>query len=535
MPAGWREWRASVVLLRIILIAFVTAVLIPGGIPPDEWVPIRWDGGPLEVLRRAESENPILTDAQREAVRDWYRPDRLELLAGSPYNCLLLSWSLGRATDADAEQRKLVSEQAALARERGLAVLASVAFGPEWLESVQAAADVFDGIVLEGEFPLDAAKQALAGLQQTNPEAVVIPMGGWREVRRDGSFPILGSLGGLWPGMLSVSEAEEWGAGPTGNPWVLSNAWQVGALLADGSGRPAWMGHRPKRHRPQPLEFADHARSVADTGMAGGKWVVALGDDWRERLFKREDEALAEWKRLGEHVKFFAEREDWRNFQAWPSVVVVHDPVADSQFDSFDVLNMLSVYHVPHRVVLRSDLAEQPLEPGTAVMVFDFAPGAEPELNRLREFTGAGGALLLGPSWRTGEEKAGASAPELIAGAGSISKYPAEEVDSDRFSRQVRDLVEDKHVAPRPYNVGSIISLYRYDSSSGQALLQMTEYGDYPTENITVRFPREVASAKVYFIDREPIDLKIYEGDKGGSEIDIPEVPGYCAVIIEFR
>jgi hypothetical protein len=63
----------------------------------------------------------------------------------------------------------------------------------------------------------------------------------------------------------------------------------------------------------------------------------------------------------------------------------------------------------------------------------------------------------------------------------------------------------------------------------------MTEYGDYPTENITVRLPTEVAAATVHFIDREPVTLKIYEGDHGGSEIDIPEVPGYCGVIIEFR
>jgi hypothetical protein len=63
----------------------------------------------------------------------------------------------------------------------------------------------------------------------------------------------------------------------------------------------------------------------------------------------------------------------------------------------------------------------------------------------------------------------------------------------------------------------------------------MTEYGDYPTENITVRFPHAVAAATAHFIDREPLALKVYEGDKGGSEIDIPEVPGYCGAIIEFR
>ena len=42
-------------------------------------------------------------------------------------------------------------------------------------------------------------------------------------------------------------------------------------LRADGSGRPAWMGHRPKPHRPQPLEFKDYARAVADSAMSGGK------------------------------------------------------------------------------------------------------------------------------------------------------------------------------------------------------------------------------------------------------------------------
>ena len=331
--------------------------------------------------------------------------------------------------------------------------------------------------------------------------------------------------------MLSVSEAEEWGAGPTSNPWVLSNAWQVDVLAADGSARPVWMGHRPKKHRPQALEFTDHARAVADVGMAGGTWVVALGDAWRARLRAGEEEALAEWRRLGEHVKFFRNRDDWHAFKNWPSVVVVHDPAADGEFDSFDVLNMLSVYHVPHRVVLRKDLPDKQVEDGSAVLVYDFEPGPAGEVDKLREFTGKGGTLLLGPRWR----KAGDSAPELIAGAGSIRRYPAEEVDSDRFSRDVRDLVEEKHAAPRPYNVGSIISLYRYDPASDRALLQMTEYGDYPTENITVRFPREIKSATVHFVEREALDLKIYEGDKGGSEIDIPEVPGYCGVVIAFQ
>lgn len=518
-------------LSRLLLIGVLVVSVVSAAAALAGWVPLRWDGGPLEVARRLGSESPIETEAQRGVIEGWYAPETLALLDDVPYNCLVLTWSLGRAADADTAQRALVTQYAGLLRERGLAVLGSVEFGPDWAEAVQAAAGVFDGVVLEGEFPAPAAAQALAVLRATNPEAVVIPMGDWQHVHRDADFPILGNLSGLWPGMLSVSEAEEWGAGPTSNPWVLSNSWQVGVLLADGSDRPVWMGHRPKKHRPQPLEFADHARAVADIGMAGGTWVVALGDDFRERLHKGDSDALVDWRRLGEHVRFFREREEWRVFKNWPSVVVVHDPAAGGEFDSFDVLNMLSVYHVPHRVVLRKDFPDKQIEDGSAVLVYDFEPGDAPEVDKLREFAGKGGTLLLGPKWR----KAGDSAPELIAGAGSIRRYPPEEVDSDRFSRNVRDLVEDKHAAPRPYNVGSIISLYRYDPSSDRALLQMTEYGDYPTENITVRFPREIKTATVHSIGGEPVELKIYEGDKGGSEIDIPEVPGYCGVIIEFQ
>ena len=518
-------------LSRFLLITVLAVSLASAASLPEEWVPLRWDGGPLEVARRLGSENPIETASQRGVIEGWYAPETLALLKDTPYNCLVLTWSLGRATDADTAQCELVTKYEGLLRERGLAVLASVEFGPDWAEAVQAAAGLFDGVVLEGEFPAPAAVEALAMLRSVNPDAVVIPMGDWQHVQRGEKFPILANLSGLWPGMLSVSEAEEWGAGPTSNPWVLSNAWQVGVLLADGSDRPVWMGHRPMKHRPQPLEFADHARAVADVGMAGGTWVVALGDDLRERLHKGEDEALDEWRRLGEHVKFFGERQQWRAFKTWPSVVVVHDPAAGGEFDSFDVLNMLSVYHVPHRIVLRKDFPDKQVEDGSAVLVYDFEPGPAQEVDKLREFTGAGGTLLLGPRWR----EAGDSAPELIAGAGSIRRYPPEEVDSDRFSRNVRDLVEDKHAAPRPYNVGSIISLYRYDPSSDRGLLQMTEYGDYPTENITVRFPRAIKSATVHSIKGEPLELKIYEGDKGGSEIDIPEVPGYCGIIIEFQ
>jgi len=94
-------------------------------------------------------------------------------------------------------------------------------------------------------------------------------------------------------------------------------------------------------------------------------------------------------------------------------------------------------------------------------------------------------------------------------------------------------MVDKQHAAPKLYNVGSIISLYSVNPETGQALLQMTEYGDFPTENVTVRLPHKIHKASYQTIGGEPQDLKIYEGEDEGSEVDVPKVPVYCAILFE--
>lgn len=61
---------------------------------PDSWVPARWDGGPLEVVRRT-GDKALSDPAVREAIANWYSPVTLGLLDGSPVNCLLLTLSAG--------------------------------------------------------------------------------------------------------------------------------------------------------------------------------------------------------------------------------------------------------------------------------------------------------------------------------------------------------------------------------------------------------------------------------------------------------
>jgi hypothetical protein len=130
------------------------------------------------------------------------------------------------------------------------------------------------------------------------------------------------------------------------------------------------------------------------------------------------------------------------------------------------------------------------------------------------------------------EYKGGAEFHRVIPGKGSKVAFPAPELNGDKFASELRDRLEKKQAAPKIYNVGTIMSRYSEDPDSGRAVLQLTEYSDYPTENVTVRLPAKMAKARFIPLEGSEEDLEIYEGD-GGSEIVIPEVPYYCAVVLE--
>jgi len=80
--------------------------------------PMRWPCGPLEVaLRRRQT--PILPDEVKVNLLKWTAPESLELLRGTPINCLIVPWAAGVAEDEE-QQRQL---RPVLARARALGLL----------------------------------------------------------------------------------------------------------------------------------------------------------------------------------------------------------------------------------------------------------------------------------------------------------------------------------------------------------------------------------------------------------------------------
>src|SRR5262249_21427507 len=124
---------------------------------PEAWVPTYWEGGPLEVARRA-GDKALSAAAIREAIAGWYDPATLGLLEGTPVNCLLVTFSAGLAPEVERQQQQLVKDYARAAHEKGISVLGLLYKGADASKVAPGAADAgLDGLVIDSGFPEAAA------------------------------------------------------------------------------------------------------------------------------------------------------------------------------------------------------------------------------------------------------------------------------------------------------------------------------------------------------------------------------------------
>ena len=83
---------------------------------------------------------------------------------------------------------------------------------------------------------------------------------------------------GQWPGVQALQASTS--AGPTGNPWVDSNGWNVRLESARHPGARVWVDAIPKG-----LVSADsHLLALADSAAYGGRWIISLDEIGRAHV-----------------------------------------------------------------------------------------------------------------------------------------------------------------------------------------------------------------------------------------------------------
>ena len=67
-----------------------------------KWVPMKWPCGPLEIARRKRSRS--FNADLKDMLEAWEQPSTLELLKGTPVNCLVVDWANGSPEDSAQQQ-----------------------------------------------------------------------------------------------------------------------------------------------------------------------------------------------------------------------------------------------------------------------------------------------------------------------------------------------------------------------------------------------------------------------------------------------
>ncbi len=201
--------------------------------------------------------------------------------------------------------------------------------------------------------------------------------------------PVLAIDESVWPRVRVTDSKNASEAGPTGVPWVDSNGWAVQLARARAPQKSIWVLADPPKDainlRPQSYTLA-----VADAAAHGARWVVSMPAGFT---------ADRNWKAVIDAVRFFEKHKHWRDYKPLARLGVLSDFAGDSEFLSFEILNLTSRRHQPFRILEKSNVGD--LAGLSAIIYADQAQPAAELAKRLTTFVEAGGLLVLQPKAAT--------------------------------------------------------------------------------------------------------------------------------------
>ena len=503
---------------RLAVLFLLSCTLVASATPPPEqWVPIRWTGGPLEIAWRTSAKTLPADAALRDSIARWYEPATLSLLEDSPANCLLVTWSAPADEAVGVEQHRLVKDYAEAAHKRGFIVLGLVyAAGDASKIASDAARAALDGLVLEGDF----SAEFLGALRKASGSMLIIESTKDAEPWRWKPASIV-VVAGVPPSGRNLSEMGIRGA-PSSEPWIESNIWLVRSFGLASPARSVWINSQLEN-----ASAIDYARAVADAAAAGGRWIVSLDDALRAKLRARDASALETWRRLSSYLKFAETHGAWRALAPYGNVGIVLDPVGTKQ-DVDEYLNLVTRRQVPYRLVSRSVLNADAVANFRALVVTEFDPPSPAERTLLQDFAQNGGLLMAGPSWG-GAPKTEPFA-ETPVGKGCVVVY--KDPDPETVARDLKELLSDDDLGVVPFNVPSVITFASGGGSRQPLLVQLLNYFDHPVEMITLRVAGKFGSARLETPDGVPVDLPLRDAE-GRTEVTIPKLLLWGAVSME--
>ncbi len=443
---------------------------------PADWVPVRWP---------------------------WNDVKSLELLSGTAINCLLL--------------KTYPEAFVAAAAARGLVTLALLTPGGDVVAAARRALDAkTSGIVLEGEFPEGAA----AGVREAAAGAPVIELTARNRMALGSAAPVIGTYQGVWPG-ITIDEDGSKKSGPTASVWIDTNTGFLRAVRAwdtagAGGDTAVWIANQPPAKMA--ITGSRYLQVIADAGISGGRWVLALDEDFAGRLARRDAAALVDWKRIAVLTAYFEQHPEWRRMRESGKLALVQDPGKGGLL-SGGILDMIAVKHTPVRPIPREHLTPKTLEGASMAVNVDGEALTAEQKEVLRGFTRGGGMLLTGPPGWKDPTPAG-------------DKITLEKAELERLNdiwHDVNSMVGRRNMGVRLFNVSSMLSNYLASENGKSAVLHLVNYSDYPVEDVAVHYLGNYKHATLLTPDGADKKLDVYETEEGWG-VDLAKV-SVCATL----
>ena len=436
-----------------------------------EWVPMRWPAAD---------------------------PAALDLLTGTPVNCILL--------EPEAWSPAVLDE----AKRRGIHVLAVIHPGQQASDLAHRAGTMaFDGLVLEGDFtPVECDRL------RSGPIRTVIELPARHAMRLEPGVPAVGSYQGVWPG-IEIEHGGKVMTGPTSAPWIHTNSGFLRFARAS-TDAPVWIGVRP----PPDTIFRPerYVQAIADASVCGARWIIALDDNLQSRLLKRDPAAIADWKFITRHLAFLEQHAQARQWREWSQFGVAQDAASGGLLTG-GLLDMLSSQKTSIRVVPIPRLEPAALQ--EARILLDVAPErlTPPQKEVLDGFAKGGGQVLDPPA---GWHFPVVPESEFVLGRRQLdAMQPLWEITYKATLR--------KNFGVRTFNTAGVLSNAVTSPDGKNLIVYLANFTDGPVENVTVHALGNWTTARLISPDSKTRELEMYPV-AGGTGIDI-ETLGALAIV----
>lgn len=410
---------------------------------------------------------------------EWTDPALLGLIAGSPINCLLLETPTG------------LGAVAAAARKTGMSVL-------DW----------------------------------RSPSATPLP-----EVKWDEPAERRVITGLVWPRikMSPAGRPDEAEAGPTGAPWIDSNAWVAHLARVRGRGVPLWLSFEPEKDAPA-ADTTAYNIAIADSAAAGARWIVSLDHQLRRGLAAGNGEAVQTWRKLLAMLAFFEQHRKWTVWEPWGALGVLSAFAGEYEFLGQEVLNLAARRNLHYRVLDRSAPPGRPLEELRAILCVD---GASPTPEWKAALTGFArrGGLLIVPRALAAQFPGEAAAPSPLPGyafrrfgRGTVAAAARDWDDPYFLAQDAHSLVSRLHDPVRLFNASSLWEHYSESPDGRAAVLQLVGFSNRPYDSVSVVPARPWRTASLYVPgDGGPTGLQPVKVD-GKVEYHLPAFSYFAAL-----